>query len=59
VGDIIAAIDGKPVVDTDDVQAALGTEAVGRTLELSLVRGGAPATIAATAGERPRREDAK
>ncbi len=54
VGDIITAIDGKAVVDTDDVQAALGTEAVGRTLELSLVRGGAPATVAVTAGERPR-----
>ena len=56
VGDIITAIDGKAVADTDDVQAALGIEAVGRTLELSLVRGGAPATVAVTAGERPRRE---
>ena len=47
------------MADTDDVQAALGTEAVGRTLQLSLVRGGVPATVAAKAGERPRREDAK
>ncbi len=56
VGDIITAIDGRPVADTDDVQAALGTEAVGRKLELTLVRGGAPATLGVTAAERPRRE---
>ncbi len=56
VGDIITAIDGHPVADTDDVQAALGTESVGKKLELTLVRGGAAAKAEVTAAERPRRE---
>lgn len=56
VGDIVTAIDGRPVADTDDIQAALGAESIGRKLELSLVRGGALAAAAVTVAERPRRE---
>lgn len=56
VGDILVALDGKPVTDTDDVQVALGTDAVGRSLQASLVRGGERTEAAIEIRERPRRE---
>ncbi len=56
VGDIFVALDGKPVTDTDDVQAALGADAVGRSIQASLVRGGEKAEAAVNVRERPRRE---
>jgi S1-C subfamily serine protease len=56
VGDILVALDGKPVADTDDVQAALGGESVGRLVRVSMVRGGQPAETGVTVGERVRGE---
>ena len=55
VGDILVALDGKPVSDTDDVQAVLGADAVGRTVKASLVRGGELAEVSIAVRERPRR----
>jgi len=55
VGDIVVALDGKPVQDTDDVQGALDAENVGKPVRASLLRGGAPKEVSITIGERPRR----
>ncbi|HEX5386434.1 MAG TPA: trypsin-like peptidase domain-containing protein [Gemmatimonadales bacterium] len=54
VGDVIVAIDGRPMREPEDVLHVLTGDAVGRTLELSLVRGGARAEIEVLVGERPR-----
>jgi S1-C subfamily serine protease len=53
VGDIIVALDGKPIEDTDDLLAQLGSDRVGKALRLRLIRGGAAAEIDVTVGERP------
>ncbi|HTM47994.1 MAG TPA: S1C family serine protease [Bryobacteraceae bacterium] len=57
MGDILVALDGKPVADTDDVQSVLEPDYVGRSVKASLVRAGALADAAITIGERPRRAD--
>lgn len=53
VGDVILTIDGKPVADTDDVQAALGPDSVGKALAVRVLRGGTLVEVAITVGERP------
>jgi S1-C subfamily serine protease len=55
VGDILLSLDGEPVSDTDDVQAHLGTENVGKPLVAEVLRGGAPMKIEVTPAERPAR----
>ncbi len=55
IGDVILSLDGKPVTDTDDVQALLGPEYVGKPIRVSAVRGGASFELTITIGERPRR----
>lgn len=55
VGDIVVSLAGKPIGDTDDVQGALETCAVGQAAPLALVRGGQPKQLNITIGERPRR----
>lgn len=57
IGDILIAFDGKPVSDTDDVQALLDPERVGKPLSARVIRGGEPADLTITVGERPRKED--
>ena len=54
IGDVLTAIDGKPVADTDDVQAVLGSEYLGKTVAVSLIRGGVAAEVQIAIGERPR-----
>ena len=39
VGDILVAVEGKPVKDTDDVQGVLEPNYVGKAVKASLVRG--------------------
>jgi serine protease DegQ len=56
VGDVITAVDGGRVGDVDDVHARLGTGSVGSTIGLDLLRGGAPAQVRVTVGERPQDE---
>ena len=51
VGDIIVEINGQPVTDTDDVQTAL-RGSIGKVLPVVILRGGAPATVSVTVGER-------
>ncbi len=53
VGDIIVALGGEPIEDTDDLLAQLGSDRVGKALRLRLIRGGAAAEIDVTVGERP------
>ena len=37
-GDVLVAIDATPVADIDDLQRALGAEAIGRVIELTVLR---------------------
>jgi S1-C subfamily serine protease len=53
VGDVLVAVDGRPLASLDDLQAAIGGERVGQAARLSLVRGGAAAELAVVVGERP------
>jgi S1-C subfamily serine protease len=55
IGDVLVALDGAPVSDTDEVQAALGPERVGQDLSASVIRGGQLARLTIKVGERPER----
>jgi S1-C subfamily serine protease len=52
VGDIVTAWDGKPVDRVREVMRALGPDSVGQTVDLGLLRGGAPAALKIVIGER-------
>jgi S1-C subfamily serine protease len=54
VGDVIVAIDGHPVQQSDQVLALLAGDTVGRTLVVELIRGGKPERVEVLVGERPR-----
>jgi S1-C subfamily serine protease len=56
IGDILIAFDGKPILDTDDVQAFLSMEYVGQPVKASIMRGGKLTELTINIGERPRRE---
>jgi S1-C subfamily serine protease len=55
IGDVVLSLGGSPVVDTDDVQNALESKAVGDPIEVDLLRGGSLTRIAVITGERPNR----
>jgi S1-C subfamily serine protease len=55
IGDILVALDGKPIEDTDDVQSVLEPGFVGKPVKAAIVRAGALTEAAITIGERPRR----
>lgn len=52
VGDIVAALDGHPVEDTEDLLALLTGERVGAEVSVEVVRGGEATTLRVTVGER-------
>lgn len=52
IGDVLTAIDGRPLADTDDVQSHLGSDAVGRKLQLTIVRGGTSVQTEVVPAER-------
>lgn len=52
-GDILVAVAGNAVTTVRALARLLGPEAVGKTLELTLVRGGALTTVAVVIGARP------
>ena len=52
LGDVIVAIDSTPVSDTADIQAKLGPESVGKTLNVQIIRGGESVELALVVGER-------
>jgi S1-C subfamily serine protease len=53
IGDIITAWNGKPVVQVREVMRLLGPDSVGTSVELQLLRAGAPTNLKVTIGERP------
>jgi S1-C subfamily serine protease len=53
LGDIVTTWDAKPVGRLREVMRLLGPDSVGRTVDLGLLRGGAPATARIVIGERP------
>jgi S1-C subfamily serine protease len=56
VGDVLIALEGQPVTDTDDVQAHLGSDRVGKPLAAEFLRGGVSITLEMTPDERPVRK---
>jgi S1-C subfamily serine protease len=57
LGDVIVALEGKAVSNIRDLQALLGPESVGKTIPVSLIRGGKPVEVNVTIGERRRRSN--
>ena len=56
IGDILVSLAGQPVADTDDVQAHLGSDRVGKPVAACFLRGGTPITLEITPDERPARK---
>lgn len=55
VGDILLALAGTSIGQSDSVPATLGSETVGTTLSMKILRGGEPANLALVVGEHPAR----
>mgnify|MGYP001005841343 CR=1 FL=1 len=55
IGDVVLDLNGQPVTDTDEMQAALGAAAVGSAVRVTVLRGGDVRTVEVTVGERPRK----
>jgi len=53
MGDIVVAIDGAAVAGISQLAGLLGSEAVGRQVELQLIRAGQRQSVPVTLGERP------
>lgn len=53
IGDILVALGGTAVTDPAELLSLLGPDRIGQPIEARLIRGGEPATIAITVGERP------
>lgn len=52
LGDVLVAFDGQPITDTDDLQALLSGERVGKTVPVDILRGGALQQQHVTVGQR-------
>jgi S1-C subfamily serine protease len=57
IGDILIALNGTPIEDTDDVQAVLEPGFVGKAVKATIIRGGVLTEASITIAERPRRAD--
>jgi S1-C subfamily serine protease len=55
IGDILIAVAGTKVGDTDDIQGVLEPHAIGKPVDAEFLRGGDSRKIAIVVGERPRR----
>ena len=53
VGDIVTAWNGKPIERVREIMRLLGPESIGSTVDLGLIRGGAPTALRVVIGERP------
>jgi S1-C subfamily serine protease len=53
VGDIVTTWNAKPVDRVREVMRLLGSDSIGNTVELGLLRGGTPTTLKVVIGERP------
>jgi S1-C subfamily serine protease len=54
LGDTLVSLDGAPVGQLDDLLGALSGEAVGKTMEARIVRGGSLQQVAVSIGDRPK-----
>lgn len=52
LGDILVALDGQGLNDTDDLQALLSGDRVGKAVPVQVIRGGALQTLQVTIGQR-------
>ncbi len=52
IGDVIVAVEDRPVQDADDLLAAISIARIGQPLRLGVLRGGALTTISVVVGER-------
>ena len=52
LGDVLVTFDGQPISDTDNLQALLSGERVGRPVAIEVIRGGDLKTLQVTVGER-------
>lgn len=53
LGDTLVTLDGAPVGQLDDLLGALADEAVGKTMDARIVRGGSLQQVAVSIGDRP------
>jgi len=53
LGDVLVALDASPLRDTDDLQAHLTADRIGKAVKASIIRGGALTAAIITVGERP------
>jgi len=53
LGDVLVALEGAPVADTDDVQMVLSRGQIGQKMRASILRGGEQREITLTLAERP------
>jgi S1-C subfamily serine protease len=54
LGDTLLTLDGKPLADVDDLKAALGSDRIGRSAAVSLIRAKQLVNAQVVIGERPR-----
>ncbi len=52
-GDIIVAVDGKPVSDTSQLQTLISEDKVGQQVTLKILRGSQTMNVQVTLGNRP------
>lgn len=53
VGDVLLAVEGQAVTDTDSVQRMLDPDQIGKSITARVLRGGVPTDVVLTVGERP------
>lgn len=57
IGDVLIAIEDKPVTDPQDVLSLLSGDQIGKALATRIIRGGEPKTLSITIGERPQQQE--
>jgi S1-C subfamily serine protease len=55
IGDILVTLEGHPLEQTDDLQAVLNADAVGKSRKVQTIRGGKLVELSVQIAERPRR----
>jgi S1-C subfamily serine protease len=56
LGDVLIGIDSADLLDTDDLQIALGPDRIGKAAKVRVIRGGSVVEIPVVIGERPGRD---
>src|SRR5947209_1480860 len=52
-GDLIVAVDGKPINTPDDIATAIAADKPGQTIQITFYRGSSKKTVSVTLGNRP------